>query len=112
MMTIEWSEMRTAEDMAASARAAVLALYSAAIQAHLDARARERQYDSIQTAVSYRDDPNPVFAAEGAALFNWRSAVWTAATAMLDGMGESSPPTIETVIAALPPFEWPEAEEE
>ena len=34
---------------------------------------------------------------------------FSAATAMLEGMGESDPPTIETVIAALPAFEWPEA---
>jgi len=86
------------------------ATYSAAIQQHLDNMARERGYDGIHTAISYRDDPNPAFAAEALALFNWRSAVWTAATAMLTEVNPSSPPTIETVLGALPPFAWPEAE--
>jgi len=81
--------------------------YSAAIQQHLDAKARERGYDGIQTAITYRDDPNPAFAAEALALFNWRSAVWTAATAMLAAVNPASPPTIEAVLAALPAFAWP-----
>ncbi len=83
--------------------------YSRAIQAHLDAKARERQYDGIQTAITYRDDPNPQFAAEGAALFAWRSAVWTYSTAELAKVtaGERSQPTIEEFVAELPAFEWP-----
>lgn len=108
MGTVDLSQLVTAEQKAARARRALLDAYSAAIQNHLDATAQERLYDSIQSAVSYRDDPNPVFAAEATALFTWRSAVWTAATAMLDGMGEGEPPSIESVIAALPAFEWPE----
>jgi hypothetical protein len=82
--------------------------YSAAIQAHLDATARQRQYDGILSAITYRDDPNPVFAAEAEALFAWRSAVWTAATAMLAGMGEGEPPLVADVIGALPEFTWSE----
>ncbi|WP_373365131.1 hypothetical protein [Sinorhizobium medicae] len=49
---------------------------------HLDAKARERQYDVIQTAIAYRGDPNPQFSAKGEALFAWRS-VWTYSTAEL-----------------------------
>jgi hypothetical protein len=41
-------------------------------------------------------------------LFVWRSAVWTAATAMLDGLGNGMPPTVADVIDALPAFTWPE----
>lgn len=81
--------------------------YAAAVQAHLDAKARERQYDSILSAITYRDDTNPQFAAEAAALFAWRSAVWTAAQGMLAGLGEGEPPAVEDVIAALPAFAWP-----
>jgi len=87
--------------------AAMQAMYSSAIQQHLDAKARERGYDGIQTAVSYRDDPNPAYAAEALALFNWRSAVWTASTAMLADVNPASPPTVEAVLAVLPAFEWP-----
>ncbi|MDW9451930.1 hypothetical protein GOA58_30790 [Sinorhizobium meliloti] len=44
---------------------------SAALQAHLDAKARERQHDVIQTAITYRGAPNPQFSAKGEALFAW-----------------------------------------
>jgi hypothetical protein len=83
--------------------------YTRAIQARLDAKARERQYDGIQTAITYRDDPNPRFAAEGDALFAWRSAVWTYSTAELVKVlaGERPQPSVEEFIAELPPFTWP-----
>ncbi len=84
--------------------------YSNAIQAHLDAKARERQYDGIQTAITYRDDPNPQFAAEGEALFAWRSAVWTYSTSELKKVmaGEREQPSVAEFIAELPAFIWPE----
>ncbi|KQY79180.1 hypothetical protein ASD52_02125 [Ensifer sp. Root142] len=84
--------------------------YSNAIQVHLDAKARERQYDGIQTAITYRDDPNLQFAAEGAALFAWRSVVWTYSTAELKKVmaGDREQPTVEAFITELPAFIWPE----
>ena len=108
MAHIDFSKLVTAEQKAAEARAETLAIYQSAIQGHLDAKAQERQYDNIQTAVSYRDDPNPVFAAEASALFAWRSAVWTAVMTMLAEVDEEAPPTVEAVIAELPAFAWPE----
>ncbi|MDX0630288.1 hypothetical protein GOC91_29390 [Sinorhizobium medicae] len=109
MWTVDLSKVVTAEQKAAEARAALQAQYSAAIQAHLDAKARERQYDGIQTAITYRGDPNPQFAAEGDALFTWRSAVWTYSTAELVKVlaGERSQPSVDEFIAELPPFVWP-----
>jgi len=82
---------------------------AAIVQAHLDATARLRRYDSIQTAVTYRDDPNPVFSGEATALFEWRSAVWTTALALLAEVeaGERPVPTPEDLIAALPAMVWP-----
>lgn len=84
--------------------------YSSAIQSHLDATARERRYDGIQTAITYRNDPNPQFSAEGDALFEWRSAVWTHSTTELDKVksGERDIPSVEDFIAELPAFEWPD----
>lgn len=75
----------------------------------MDAKARERRYDSIQTAVTYRDDPNPVFAAEAQALFAWRSAVWTAAFAILAEVeaGTRPFPGEADFLAELPPLVWP-----
>jgi len=88
----------------------VMARAAAVIQAHLDATARLRRYDSIQTAVSYRDDPNPQFSAEGQAAFLWRSAVWTSALHILAEVeaGERPVPSDADLIAALPAMVWPE----
>ncbi|MEF2073470.1 hypothetical protein [Consotaella aegiceratis] len=93
---------------------AVAAGYAEAVQAMLDAKARERQYDSIQTAVSYRDDPNEQYATEARALFEWRSAVWQYATAQLAAVqaGERSQPNVSDFITEVQvacPFEWPDA---
>lgn len=89
-----------------------LADYSNALEAMLNVKAAERRYDSIRTAVTYRDDPNPQYAAEGQALFEWRSAVWTYATEQLALVqaGEREQPAVEAFIAevrAACPFAWP-----
>lgn len=90
---------------------AALTAASAAVQQHLDATARARRYDSIHTAIGYRGDPNPVFAAEAEALFVWRSQVWTAALAILADVeaGTRPAPDEETLIAELPAMVWPDA---
>lgn len=109
-ITIPAGMIVTAEEKAARQRAALKLAMERAIQAHLDATAAERSYDSIQTAVTYRDDPNPQFAAEGQALFTWRSEVWTYATAELAKVeaGERAVPAVETFIGELPAMVWPE----
>lgn len=78
--------------------------YGAAIQAMLDAKAQERGYDDIQSAVSYRDDTNATFAAEGEAYFAWRSAVWTYAYAELAKVqaGQRAQPTVAEFLTELP----------
>lgn len=52
-----------------------------AVQKYIDSFAKDeaanRNYDSVQSAISYLNDPNPVFAAEAEAFRNFRSAVWT-----------------------------------
>jgi RecB family exonuclease len=108
MWTVDPVKIITAAQKAAEERAALQAHYSAAIQAHLDATARERLYDGIQTAITYRDDPNPQFAAEGEALFTWRSAVWTYATEELAKVinGERTQPSVEQFLDELPSFHW------
>jgi hypothetical protein len=109
MWTVDTSKIITAEQKAVAAKQALQSQYAAAIQAHLDAKARERQYDGIQTAITYRGDPNPQFSAEGEALFAWRSAVWTYSTAELVKVlaGARPQPSVEDFMAELPAFEWP-----
>ncbi|MCM2292756.1 hypothetical protein NAC44_10520, partial [Allorhizobium sp. BGMRC 0089] len=84
--------------------------YVAAIMAALNAKARERNYDSIATAVTYLNDANATFAAEAKALFDWRSAVWTYATEELAKVEAGGTiPTLDAFIAAMPVFAWPQA---
>lgn len=87
-----------------------LSAFRYAIQNHLDETAQSRQYDSILTAISYRDCSNPQYAAEGQALHAWRSAVWTYATTELEKVvaGLRPVPTVESFIAELPPVSWPD----
>ena len=91
------------------AQPAGTAVYAVAVQAHLDAAARSRGYESITTAVTYIDDPNPTWAAEGAAAKEWRSAVWTACYAILAEVeaGTRPAPTVDELLAGLPPLVWP-----
>jgi hypothetical protein len=74
------------------------------IQAHLDAEAQRRQFDSIFTAVTYVDDANPQFAADAAALKAWRSEVWTYAYAVQAAVmsGRRTPPRDAELLAELP----------
>ena len=83
--------------------------YSDAIQAHLDAKARERQYDSMLTAVTYLASTNAQFAAEATALRDWRDDVWTYGTAQLALVlaGARVAPSIAEFLEELPAFAWP-----
>ncbi|KSV64046.1 hypothetical protein N185_35350 [Sinorhizobium sp. GW3] len=107
---IDWSKQKTAEHKSSEKLVELQSAYTVAIQHHLDAKARERQYDGIQTAITYRGDPNPQYHAEGEALFAWRSAVWTYSTAELAKVlgGERARPNLEDFIGELPEFVWPE----
>lgn len=84
----------------------MVVMLTGALQSEMDTRARVRGYDDIKTAITYRGDPNPKFAAEAEALFVWRSAVWTQAYAHLAlvQMGQAELPTIEEAIEMMPPL--------
>jgi len=117
MANIDLTKLVTAAEKATAAASALEAQYSNAVLALLDAKAAERQYDSINTAISYRDDPNAEFAAEGTALFDWRSAVWTYATAQLDAVkaGTRAQPTVADFVSEIGtqcPFAWPAVDSE
>jgi len=81
------------------------AAYVEAVQAHLDAHAREKGYDNIFTAVTYADEPAVAqFQTEGRAFRQWRSLVWGACYNILADVqaGRRALPTVEQLIAALP----------
>lgn len=112
MRTLSPADYITADQKAAEQHQQLLAMYSSTIQGMLDAKAHERQYDGMLAAVTYLDDPNPVYAAEAAALKTFRSNVWTYAFAALAEVqsGAREAPTVEAFlaeVAAACPITWP-----
>jgi len=108
MWTPDPSVIITAEAKQPEVQAALLAGFRAAVQDHLDAKARERQYDNGHTLASYVTSTNATWAAEAQAFVAWRDAVWTYALAELDRVQgkEREVPTVDAFIAELPSLEW------
>lgn len=86
-------------------------VYRLEIQAMIDGKAKEREYDSGATLASYVNSTIPEWATEAQAFVAWRDAVWLYALAELDKVqkGERDQPSVEDFLAELPEFEWPEA---
>lgn len=110
-----WVQVWVVRDATAAEASAALSRiqsdYEAAIQGHLDATAQQRGYDSMLSACSYAAGSHPKFSVEGRDCIAWRSAVWEAAfKIMADVQAKNRPlPTIEEVIAELPPMVWTES---
>lgn len=87
----------------------IIARMTAAVQAHLDDKARERNYDGILSLCTYATSLNAKFAAEGQAGVEWRDAVWAMCYEILADVqaGTRPAPTAEQLIAELPSFTWP-----
>lgn len=79
--------------------------YRRAIDAHVEATAQSRQYNSAAHMASYVASTVPEWAAEAEAFVAWRDQVWVTAIHFLATVTEA--PTIEAVIEALPQIEWP-----
>ncbi len=86
-------------------------VYRLEIQAMIDAKANERQYDSGATLASYVNSTIEQWAAEAQAFVAWRDTVWLYALAELDRVqkAERDQPSVEDFLAELPAFEWPGA---
>lgn len=78
--------------------------YEKAVQAHLDAGAQAAGYDNVLSACSYAGYANP-FQAEGQSFVAWRGAVWAYCYAQLALVkaGNRAEPTVDALIAELPP---------
>lgn len=83
--------------------------YQDAIEAHVEATARERDYSSAVSLASYYNSTVEPWASEAQAFVPWRDAVWQHAYAELDKVaaGEREQPTIEALIGELPTIDWP-----
>jgi len=82
----------------------------AAVQIHLDAKARERRYDSIHTAKACQFSKVEKFRLEGQACQNWYDEVWAQCEALLAEVlaGARAPLTPDEVVALLPVLTWPD----
>lgn len=103
------SKIVTAEQKATEGRATLLSAYKAAFDAHLDAVARQRQYDNRLTIVSYKGSTNPQWNAEAEAFIAWRDAALSYMFDRLAAVEEGSiaPPSVGEFITGIDPIEWP-----
>lgn len=108
MWTVDPTKIITAEQKAAEAKAALLATYKAAFDAHLDAVAQERQYDNRVTVGTYVASSNPQYVAEAQAFIEWRDqALASMFSQLADVESGGVIPSVADFIAALPTITWP-----
>lgn len=102
--------IRTPEDIVADQSAALRAACVSAIDAHVEAVARSRNYNSAAHLAGYATSTVAQWAAEAAAFVTWRDQVWQAAYAMLGEVeaGTIPAPTPAEAVAALPAISWPD----
>lgn len=83
-------------------------VYRLEIQAMIDAKASERQYDSGATLASYVNSTIEQWATEAKAFVAWRDAVWLYALAELDKVqnGERDQPSAEDLLTEMPEVGW------
>ena len=82
---------------------------TAAVQNHLDARAKERNYDGILSACTYATSTDTTFRAEGQACVEWRDACWAKAYEVMADVlaGNRGIPTATELLSELPELSWP-----
>lgn len=83
--------------------------YTAAVQAHIDAVARAKDYDSGISLAGYKGSQVPAYAADADAFTAWRDPLWVFAFETLAAVqsGQMAQPTIAELIAMLPEPPWP-----
>lgn len=103
-------EFKDGKEVITKTYAPDLSAFTAAIEDHIEATARARQYSSAVSCASYLSDPNPAWSAEAQAFIAWRSSVWAKVFEMLGAVqgGSKAVPTIPDMIAELPAMEWPQ----
>lgn len=83
--------------------------YEDAIQALVDATAREKLFRDGVTLASYTASTNLQWAAEAAVFVAWRDGVWDYAYAELAKVqaGQREQPSIEDFLTEIGPIDWP-----
>lgn len=90
-------------------RQETIADYKQAIQDHIDAVARAKDYDSGVSLAGYKGSAVEAYAADADAYTSWRDPLWPAVFGILAAVqaGEIPQPTISELIAMLPASPWP-----
>lgn len=106
------SQQRTALDAVIAAhdpQRLRLGDYRSAIQAHVDATARARDYDGGVSCASWVASTNPAWAEEAQAFVAWRDAVWAHVFGELAKVeaGQREQPTVAALLDELPAMTWP-----
>lgn len=108
----QWTQVWIVRDASSAEEAQALnqiqSEYEAEIQKHLDFTAQSRGYDNMISACSYASGTHPKFSVEGQDCLAWRCAVWEAAYQIMTDVrsGARPLPTVQQVIAELPPMAW------
>lgn len=84
--------------------------YAAAVQAHIDATAKSREFNDGVTAATYLTSTIPRWKADAEAFVSWRDMVWAYSYGELDKVmtGQRPQPTIADFINELPAVSWPD----
>lgn len=109
-ITVEEAREINAAWMAPQTPEEIQAAYIRAIDGHVEATARARQYNSAAHLASYDASTVPEWQAEALAFVAWRDAVWLhviARFAAVQAGTEPPPESAEALIAALPQMVWP-----
>lgn len=108
MPTIDFTQVVTAQEKATAALLAYQEQMTMAIDAHVEAVARTRNYNSAAHCASYVASTVPLWAAEALTFVAWRDAVWlTAIAALAVAQQTGQVPVAEEVLASLPTINWP-----
>lgn len=83
--------------------------YRLAIDAHVNATARSRDYNDAATLAGYERSTVPEWMAEAKAFIEWRDRVWVYTRSELAKVqhGQRPQPSVEDFIAELPVIAWP-----
>lgn len=83
--------------------------YRLAIDLHVNATARSRDYNDAATLAGYAASTVPPWAVDASAFVAWRDAVWVHTFTELDKVqhGQRPQPSVEDFIAELPVIAWP-----
>lgn len=112
---VEWGQgqwivrNKTAQEIAAEQQQLAQTIVETT-QTRLDTFARTRNYDSILSACTYHNSPNPKFAAEAAYCSQKRSETWTILyeiLAEIQAGTRPAPQSFSDIETELPVLEWP-----